>query len=203
MHTTRRIVAGGLVSMAVLVGSACGSSTRESSESRAASTTLGTPSTTMGSPTVGGCDGTKATVKLAESGETATFDHAAGVSLSEGAAYTVYLSDTEIDENSISMVDTPEPSDGHHVTTVALTVFNPEGTPPPIEAGRTIAYTPDFGKLTFRVIDQTVDETYGEEMNPHGDITVTSVGKTLCFDIDYADDEKSVQGTVEAPVKQL
>ncbi len=201
MGSAHRVIAGGLLGLGMLVGTACSSGSSTSSAKPAAGT--GGTTTTSTASSSGDCKGTDTTVTIAETSDATTFDHAAGVSLSGGAAYTVYLSDAEIDPGSISMVNTPKPTDGHDLATVALTVFNAKGTPPPIEAGATIAYTPDFGVLTFRVIDDTVGKTYGQEQNASGDVKVTAVGDTLCFTIDYSDDEKSMSGTVEAPVSKL
>ena len=198
MGSTRRVIAGGLLGLGMLVGTACSSGSSTSSAKPAAGS--GATTTTRAA---GDCKGTNATVTNAETGDAATFDHAAGVSLGDGAAYTVYLSDAAIDPGSISMVNTPKPTDGHHLATVALTVFNAKDTPKPIEAGATITYTPDFGVLTFRVTDQTGEQTYGQNQNAQGKVDVTAVGDKVCFDIDYSDDQKKLSGSVEAPVKPL
>lgn len=202
MRSTRRVIGTGLVGLALLLGAGCSSGSNSASDSAAAGKTSDTSSGAT-SDGGGGCEGTDATVTITETGEMATFDHAGGVSMSDGAAYTVYLADTEVDSSKITMLNTPEPAEGHHLATVFLTVFNPEGDPPPIEEGAKIAFTPDFGVLTFRVVDSTSEKSYNSAADGKGDVTVTKVGSTVCFTIDYSDDEKTLTGTVEASVKNL
>lgn len=206
MRSTRLVIGSGLVGLALLAGVGCSSSSKsvDSSKSADSSTSSdkvsGDTSTSKGG---GDCKGTDATITITETGETAKLDQAGGVSMSDGAAYTVYVSDTKIDSSKISMASTPEPVDGHHLTTVFLTTFNAKDTPPAIEAGAKIAFNPDFGVLTFRVMDSLGEESYNSAADAKGDVTVTKVGSTVCFDIDYTDDEKTLTGTVEAKVKKL
>ena len=199
MRVRRHLIMGGLIALALATSESCGSS---GSTADAKSDAVGS-STTAGTKASGECPGTDATVTITKPGDTQKLTHAGGVSLSDGAAYTVYLADSEIDPAKISMVETPKPSEGQHLVTVAITVFNPEGTPEPIAAGTKIPFTDDFGVLTFRVIDDTVDTSYNRAEDAKGDVTVTKVGDTVCFAIDYTDAEKTLTGTVEAPVKDL
>ena len=198
MGIKRLLIVGMLAVLALSTAAGC---TAKGSSSKAKSDTAG--STTTPSDKAGACPGTDATVTITKTGETAKFDHAGGVSLSDGAAYTVYLSDAEIDPSEISMVKTPEPLDDHHLVTVAITVFNAKGTPSPITAGTKIPFTPDFGVLTFRVIDDTVGKSHNSSEDAKGDVVVTKTGDTVCFTVDYSDAEKTLTGTIEAPVKQL
>lgn len=199
MRVKRHLIIGGMIALALFTSAGCGSS----GSSAGSKSDAGKTTTTAGDKASGECDGTDATVTVTKTGETAKFDHAGGVSLSGGAAYTVYLSDSEIDPSKITYAETPKPVAGHHLTTVAITVFNAEGTPKPITAGTKIPFSPDFGVLTYRVIDDTVDESYNSAEDAKGDVTVTNVGDKVCFTVDYTDAEKTLKGTVEAPVKDL
>lgn len=198
MQIKRHLILGALAVMALSTGAACSS---KGSTSSTKSDTGG--NTTVAGGKAGACAGTDATITITETGETAKLTQAGGVSLSEGAAYTVYVSDSKIDSSKISMSDTPKPVDGHHMATVFITVFNAKGTPPPIAKGTKIPFTPDFGVLTFRVMDDMGTKSYNSAADAKGDVTVTETGKTVCFTIDYSDDEKTLTGTVEAPVKKL
>ncbi len=122
------------------------------------------------------------------------------VEVMEDAAYTVYIGDEEIDPDSIGIVSSPEPSADGTLITLAVTTFNAEGEPPTIELGEPIAYTDEFGGLTFRITSQAGETVNGSNMNASGDLTVTSLGDTFCAEIEYTDDEKSLSGTIEAPI---
>ena len=200
MRFNRNLIVGGFMALALTTSTGCGSSDSSTSATSEAGPTT---TTTTAATESGNCSGTKATITDLETGETAELDNAGGVSLSGGAAYTVYLADSEINSDEISFVKTPEPVPGHHLVTVAITVFNAEGTPEPITVGEKIEFTPDFGVLTFRVIDDTVERSANSSAEAEGDITMTSVGEKVCFTIDYTDDEKTLTGTVEASVKDL
>ena len=117
----------------------------------------------------------------------------------------MYLSDAAIDPGSISMVNTPKPTDGHHLATVArYTVFNAKDTPKPIEAGATITYTPDFGVLTVRVTDQTGEQTYGQNQNGAGARWTSPRSATRSASTSTTrTTRRSLSGSVEAPVKSL
>ncbi len=150
-----------------------------------------------------GCPSTEITVKITETGDTAKLTYAAGVSMGEGSAYSTYVTDSEIDASKISFTKTPEPVKDHFLVSIFLTTYNPEGTPPPIAEGTKIPFTTDFGVLTFGVIAANGDESYNASTGGKGDVTVTKVGNTVCYSIDYTDDVKTVTGTVEAKIKSL
>jgi hypothetical protein len=89
--------------------------------------------------------------------------------------------------------------------TLAATVFNapdPEALEP-IAVGDEISYVEEFGNLTIRVTAQTGEDLHGVNMEAEGTLTVTAVGDTFCGTVDYRDEEKTLTGTFEAPVKEL
>jgi len=128
----------------------------------------------------------------------------AAVSLADGAAYTVYLADFEIDPSALTLFTKPEVPTGGRLVTLAATVFNPEGATPPIEAGTELVHDlTNFGTLTFVVTEETPTELFGNNTGGEGTMTITAVGDVLCAEVDYRDDEKSLVGVVEAAVKPL
>ncbi len=149
------------------------------------------------------CGTTDATFENATTGASFAPTSAAAVSLEGGAAYTVYLGDFDIDVDALSFISTPEPGVGEHMVTVAITTFNAEGTPEIPAVGRTIEYQDEFGELTFIVTANEGAEYFGNNSGAGGTVSITAVGDSLCFDIEYSDAEKSFNGTVAAPVKPL
>jgi hypothetical protein len=128
----------------------------------------------------------------------------AAVSLSGGAAYTVYLADFEIDPSAITLFDKPEVPQGGRLVTLAVTVFNPDDEPPPIEPGAELVHDlTDFGTLTFVVTEETPTELFGDNSGGQGTMTITAVGDTFCAEVDYRDDEKSLVGTIAATATSL
>ncbi len=122
---------------------------------------------------------------------------AKAVSLAGGAAYTIYLADYEIPDDEISAFSAPKPGGGQTLVTIFITVFNGTGTPPPIEAGERIAFTPDFGVLTFRVITQQGDEAYSSYSAARGTVTLSEVGDSICGEIVYEDSTKSDLSSIQ------
>ncbi|MEO6987219.1 MAG: hypothetical protein ABI239_01070 [Aquihabitans sp.] len=171
-----RLLLGELPALMVGCSSASDSSTPDSDNGADQSSS---PGEGDGAPATD-CPGTEATINITETDETAELTHAGGVSLSDGAAYTVYVADSEIDSSKISMVATPEPEAGHRLVTVAITIFDAGGTPSVIAEGTEIPYTPDFGVLTFRVTDDTGDQAYNSSAEAAGRVTMTKVGEAAC-----------------------
>lgn len=136
-------------------------------------------------------------------GESVEVTSTAAVSLQDGAAYTAYAADFEVESDDVSMVSAPEAPPGNHLITLAITVFNPDGTPAPVEAGTQIDYTDEFGVLTFVVLHSTSEETYGNNTGAGGSVLVREVGDRFCAEIEYADDEKELRGTLAADVNAL
>ena len=164
-----------------------------------------TPAVASGEPSGGGgdCAGTNLVLNNLTTGESVAVTSTAAVSLGGGAAYTAYAGDFDIDPADISMIANPAvPADGNLVI-VAVTIFNATDAPEPLEAGTTIEHTTDFGVLTFVVTQQAGETMYGNGTNGAGSLTVTSVGESFCFEVDYADGEKELSGTFEAATRAM
>jgi hypothetical protein len=191
-------VGKGLAAVACLALAACGGG----EDDAAPGGDEGTTTTSTGAQS-GECPDTDLSVSNLTTGATVDVVDATAVSLSGGAAYTAYAADFEVDPNDISLVSGIEPASGENVVTLAVTVFNAEGTPPPIEAGTEITYTDEFGVLTFVVVHSAGAESFGDNTGAAGTLTVTSVGDRFCAEVDYADDEKELTGTIAADVRSL
>jgi hypothetical protein len=155
----------------------------------------------------GTCEGTDLEGTIDTGDATVSFSggDAVAVSLEDGVAYTVYLADFDLDPEAISSFSNPEVAEGDTMFTLAATVFNapdPEALEP-IAVGDEISYVEEFGNLTIRVTAQTGEDLHGVNMEAEGTLTVTAVGDTFCGTVDYRDEEKTLTGTFEAPVKEL
>ncbi len=109
------------------------------------------------------------------------------VSLSGGAAYTIYLADYEVDDADIGAFSAPQPGEGETLVTLFITIFNGPANPPAIEAGTEIPFTPDFGVLTYRVTIQQGTETFSSYSQARGTLTVSDVGESVCGTVTYED----------------
>ena len=160
--------------------------------------------TSEGEAAPGTCDGTDLTYTSVSTGETVDLSSSTAVSLSDGAAYTAYAADFELGPDDVSIVNGPEaPADGT-MATISVTIFNAEGTPPPIEVGTVVEHdTSEFGILTFVVVVNEGPEALGNNEGGEGEVTITSVGDRFCAEVRYADAEKELAGTLEAAVKEL
>lgn len=122
------------------------------------------------------------------------------VSLGDGAAFTFYVGDYEIPTDDITTA-TVKPPEGSHLAVVFLTVFNAEEQPDPIEAGVTVEPDAEQGVLTFSSILYDGAEAFGSASNATGELSVVAVSdESVCIDVDYADDEKTLTGQVAARV---
>lgn len=135
-------------------------------------------------------------------GVDATATSAVAASLQGGAAYTVYAGDFEVSADDVSFAATPEPPAGSAMATIAITQFN-VADPATIEGGTTVEASTATGELVFVVTVTSDSGLAGNNAGISGSLTVDRVGDTLCLTVDYADDEKSVSGTVGAAVKEL
>lgn len=125
------------------------------------------------------------------------------VSLQGGVAYTAYAADFEIDPESVTSFSTPEiPADGN-LLTIAVTVFNATKDFPPLEVGQQVEHTDEFDVVTFIVVHEHGETLYGTSTGAQGSVTITGVGDTFCAEIDYADEQKTLSGTIAASVKAL
>jgi hypothetical protein len=198
----RRILAG-LGAVALVLG-ACGGDDGDDGASGGDAAEETTTAPDDGGGDGGGaegtCDGTDLEVTNLTTGTTFAVTDTAAVSLQDGAAYTAYLADFEIDPAEVTAFASPTVPEGANMATLFITVFNAEEVPEPIEAGTEIEYTPDFGVLTFGVVLAAGAEQFGTNTGAEGTATVTAVGDVLCVEVDYADGEKTVAGTFEAEV---
>lgn len=129
--------------------------------------------------------------------------HAVAISLADGSAYTVYLTDFELRPDDVSLFSGPEIPDDGKLFTVAVTVFNSEDPEAldPLAAGQEVGIAEEFGELTFVATAQDPEDRYGNSMEAEGSVTITSVGDRFCGEVTYTDPEKSLSGTFDAPVK--
>lgn len=150
------------------------------------------------------CEGTDLAFTNLETGVTGTATFALAESSADGALYTAHAADFDITEDDLKSWRPEVPDDGN-VITVQLTVFFATEDPAPAEPG-TLRWTDEPDELTFGVRHFTADADWshtfvvGDEDDLVKEMTITTVGDTFCFDIDFTDQEKQVTGTVEAPV---
>lgn len=153
----------------------------------------------------GGCAGTALDFENLVTGVQGTAGTALATHDGRHAQYTAHVADFAITEEEIPSWR-PEVPEGQNVITIQVTVFVDEDSPPPVplEVGQTL----QGGELlldthTFLVRHFDVDQDWSGvvmEDGVGGEMTVTSGGDLLCFEVDYQDAEKRVSGTVEAPV---
>jgi hypothetical protein len=127
---------------------------------------------------------------------------AKAVSLAGGAAYTIYMADYEIQDSDIGLFSAPQPGEGQTLVTLFITIFNAGPNPPPIEPGTEIAFTPDFGVLTYRVTIQRGQEKFDSYAQARGSLTVTDVGESVCGTVTYEDtitDFDEIQNRLDGP----
>jgi hypothetical protein len=164
----------------------------------------GAPEETVdGSDSGTGCVGTDVTGTTPGGGSFAG-SSATAARIVDGAAYTLYIGDFDLTPDSFSMVRNPEvPGDGT-MWLIAVTIFDAaEEDIVPIEAGEVVEAGRPFGELTFTATVFEGEVFSGNSTGAAGTVSLTAVGDTLCGSIDYADDEKSVRGTFEAPTKDV
>ena len=202
---TRRPTWGRVAALLVVAGltAACG----DDADDEASSGGDGPAEVTSTAPADAGggdCAGTDLTVTDAATGAAVELTSTAAVSLEGGAAYTAYGADFELDAEEISLFASPTvPADGT-MATLAITVFNAEEDLAPLEAGQVVRHDmSELGILTFVVTVNQGEELLGNNSGGAGELTLTAVGDTLCVEVDYADEEKSLTGTLEAPVEDL
>jgi hypothetical protein len=204
---TGAAVAAVAVALVIVAGCSGDDESQEPSDpaptSQAASAPPPVPSASSGAPSTD-CADTDVTFEGGSSPAPLDVVSTAAVSLADGAAYTVYLADFEIDPSQLTLFTKPEVPAGGRLVTLAATVFNPEGETSPIEAGTELVHDlTDFDTLTFVVTEETPTELFGNNTGGEGTMTITAVGDVLCAEVDYRDDEKSLAGVVESPVKLL
>jgi len=122
------------------------------------------------------------------------------------AAYTLYLADYDIDRSAIGVIEAPHPPRGKILITLAITVFNAEGEPPPIEVGDVIPAGAEFGEQTFIVIVERGDDMYSSSPAASGEVHVLGLDAGgICVAVDYQDleDDTTLNGEQQAsPVQK-
>lgn len=146
-------------------------------------------------------DGCKTELLLSnhETGATVSLTETAAVGVADGAGYTVWASDFAFDEEVTTWFE-PTIPDGGSVAWIALTVFSAEGEVPPLESGDRLPADAPHGEHVVVVVHRTTDRDYGQSQNATGEAVLTSVGDRICAEIDYQDDQKTLQGNVGADV---
>lgn len=163
----------------------------------------GDPAEPESEPTAAGACETNVVVTVTSTGETATLTDAAAVSLGGGAAYTMYVADFPLDLGQASLATDPDVEAGGHLATIAATVFQPEGAPGPIAAGTVVPAGTQTGELVFVATLQSDTEQYQNNSGLTGSLTMREVGPAVCVDVDYADDEKTIRGTLGSATQEV
>ncbi len=142
---------------------------------------------------------TSLTVVEKASGAETTLTDGGAVSLAGASAYTMYAADFPLDMSSASLAFKPDvPPDGH-LATLAVTVFQPTQSPTPIKAGTMVPAGTQLHELVFVTTYATDSKRFGDNTDMAGSLTLREVGSSVCAEVDYADAEKSVSGTLAAP----
>ena len=203
MRRTHRAAVAALLGLA-LVATACGDD--EAADDTTGTSTEAAPEDRDAEGDDGAdadCPDTAVTYENLETGESVDVVASAAASLVDGAAYTIYLADYDISVDSFSSLSAPEIPDDGNLLSVAVTIFNAEEEPAPLEAGTTVEYTDDFGVLTFRVTQQAGEELFGTNTDAEGQISLTAVGDVVCAEVDYTDAQKTLSGTIRAATKAV
>ena len=137
----------------------------------------------------------------------ATFPGAGEIALQDGRAvplggpaYTVFAGDFDVPSDGLASGGY-QAGPGEHLAIVATTVYNGTGDSAELEIGAPIAWTDELGVLTFAVVLDDGGETAGTNTGAVGTLTVTGLDdESICVDVDYRDDEKSVVGTISAQI---
>ncbi len=188
--TMRRFILPALSTATVLALAACGGGD-------AATTEADSPSSTS---TDGGCR-TALEVTYPD-GSTVSLDRAQAVELADGGAFTVYAGDYDIPTDDLA-TGTVTPPAGSHQANIYLTRIGALTDAEPITAGTTVDYTTDPDVLTFSTVLLGDDGMSNQAVDGTGTVTVESVdAESICVDVDYTDDEKSIVGSIQAPVTQ-
>ncbi len=174
-----------------------------SSKSSTTETSSGATTTVAQSAGGGDCEETNLTGTIG--GADFTASSAVAVSLEDGKAYTLYVSDFPVASDDISMFSNPEPPEGKALFMVFNTVFNaPDASAvEAVAVGDEVKYSSEFGIRTMTMTAQKGSEPFQSNQGAEGMMKVTGVGDTFCGSIEYKDDEKSLNGTFKAPVTKM
>lgn len=137
----------------------------------------------------------------------ATFPGAGEIALQDGKAvalggpaYTIFAGDYDVPSDGLA-ISGAEAGPGQHLAFVATTVFNGTADSAELEIGVPIEWTDEFEVLTFAVLLDEEGEQHGTNIGASGTLTVTGLDdSSICVDVDYRDEEKSVVGTIAAEI---
>lgn len=196
----RKLPAAGVVALFLLPIAACGD------DDGAAATAAADSQDGVSAHAEDGCVGTALEFTNFETGVSGTATSALATSGYDGAVYVAHAADFDLDADDLSTWR-PEVPAGSNVITVQLTIFNATEELEPVGAGATLRWTTEPGELTYALRHFTTDDDWSDvEVGPDevdeagGELTVTGVGESFCFEIDHQDPQKAVSGTVDARV---
>ncbi len=149
------------------------------------------------------CAPTSGTFESIDGAVTLTATDAIAGRILDGQAYSIYLADRALSEDELGIISVPEPGAGEVVVALAITTFNAEGPEDPVVAGEVVEYTSDFGVRTFVVTADLGDDILGNSTEASGTVTITSVGSSICGEVTYQDNEKTLTAVFAAPVKDV
>lgn len=159
------------------------------------------------SPDISAAEPTASTPAECTTDAVATFPGAGAIPLQDGKAvplggpaYTIFAGDFDVPPDGLATAGY-EAGPGEHLAFVATTVYNGTGAAADLEIGTPIEWTDEFEVLTFAVVLDEEGEQHGTNIGATGTLTVTALDEeSICVDVDYRDDEKSVVGTIAADV---
>ncbi len=137
---------------------------------------------------------------------------AVAVEISDGAALTFYLTDYEIDRETVAF-ETQDAEEGQLLATLFATVYQSAGerteTPAPIEAGEVIPPSQGSddigtGERVFDVIIDNGEEQHNESVQPEGEIEILYLDdERVCFSVDYTSYVFGTEETTRDVAKHL
>lgn len=137
----------------------------------------------------------------------ATFPGAGEVALQDGKAvalggpaYTIFAGDYDVPADGL-MINGAQAGPGQRLAFVATTVYNGTSDSAELEIGVPIEWTDEFEVLTFAIVLDDEGEQLGTNIGASGTLTVLGLDdESICVDVDYRDEEKSVVGTISAGI---
>jgi len=190
---------------ALVLAAACGGEDAGSLSATIDSPTSGDHPIAIDPPPADNCPATDLAVTNHTTGDTATTTEATARTVREGALYHLHIASFELDTDELAWRGRVEVPAGEHLVQVQMTAFNvtDEDDLPALTVGA--EFEPVFGQdgvTTFLVSHHTHDHAY-ELARPdetRGHLTITGLGGVVCAEIDYTDADKTVTGTLRAPI---
>jgi hypothetical protein len=137
---------------------------------------------------------------------------AVAVELADGAALTFYLTDYELDRETVAF-ETQDAAEGQLLVFIGATMYqsadNPITDPPPIEAGQVIppssgAADIGSGELVYTVIVDNGEEQHNETVLPEGELEILYLDdERVCFTIDYTSHVFGTEETTKDVAKHV